>query len=649
LNKIKLLSPQNKLLEIEGLRGIAVLAIIIGHLNDNYLQGGFLGVDVFFVISGFVISKSLDNYSKESLKQYLLEFYKRRLRRVFPALFVCVVLITILSICLIQGIDNGIIRTGGTSLLGLSNLYQIKLGNDYFGLASKLNVFTHTWSLGVEEQFYLVFPILVFALYKYHKNVIIYFSIFTLISFLIFIALFFIDKTTQYYFPLSRFWELFTGVLTFFLVKKSPQAKINNIHKTITHLYLILLLTCFMAPNNFILFVSPIVCILTALIIYRVSYKNYAPLKNICLTYTGKISYSLYLYHLPIIIIVNLDGSYYADLFTLILIYSVSFLSYKYVETPFRDEASISLWMKPLTIYIPTAILVSALIFFYTKINDTHDPFSMTRIDGFESCSIEDISNRITKRCLLNNESGKQMFFLGDSHSTALLPMMKLLHQNHGYQVHSLKSRGLFTRKFSSNKNDNIKLEGETIAKFIFNNINRGDIVILSNRLVSYFSKMIVGDQSNLLFNNKHPNTQEAFSIHLQDLQAMATDLNKHGARFIILAPVPDFEIHPITCYSPIVEYFTKYDFGKSLIKNQLNKCMTTRVSQVKKRGSIVQALNKLANNNENTYIWDLIDLICDEKKCSSYKHGVPIYFDDDHINHNLAPYLSTDFLKLIL
>lgn len=241
------------------------------------------------------------------------------------------------------------------------------------------------------------------------------------------------------------------------------------------------------------------------------------------------------------------------------------------------------------------------------------------------------------------------IIFLGDSHSLGLLPMMKSLHDNHGYQIHSLVSKGLFTRKFLSKNGDNIKLEGETLAKFIFNNINRWDIVVLSNRLVSYFSRRIVGDRSDLLFNDKKTSTQSALTIHFQDLQAIAIDLNKNGARFIVLAPIPDFKLHLIACYSLILEYFTKYEFGKSLIKNQLNKFMTPKGRQVKKRSSIVQALQKLANSNENTYLWDFIDFICNEQICSSYKHGRTIYFDDNHINHNFAPYISADFLKLIL
>ncbi len=640
-------SSRDLIIGIEGLRGVAVLVVIINHLNEKYLPGGYLGVDVFFVISGFVISKSLDGFSLISAKEYLLEFYTRRLRRVFPALFVCVFIITPFSIYIIQGIDKGIIRTGGTSLLGLSNLYQIKLGNDYFGLASKLNVFTHTWSLGVEEQFYIIFPILTFILIKFKKKLILYFSILTIFSIIIFAVLFNIDKPFNYYFPLSRFWELFSGVLTYYFAKKADHLKVGGMNNWRIHLFMGLLLVCFFLPSTFILFVSPAVCLLTALIIYSVNFKNYIPLENAFLTFTGKISYSLYLYHLPIIIIMNLGGDHFADLFTISVIYGVSFISYKFVEAPFRHERSIFGRIKPIAVYVPTAVVTAFLLYIYTNTMGTKDPFSGPIVEGFESCTAEDISIDDTTKCFLKTGSNKQLFFVGDSHSNALLPMMKLLNEKQGYQIHSLIAGGLFTRRIADAESGDMHIKGRIITKYLKKNVNSGDIVILSNQWVSWFSRMNVGTERRMTLDGKRIDPQEAQKIHILDIERFAKTLKNLGVLLIVMAPVPDFKIHPITCYSPLLEKLSKLGIAFSFSKLPWEKCTTTRENQEVRRRGIVTALNGLAGTN--IYILDPIDLVCDTLTCSPNKDETPIYYDDDHVNYNFAPYIYIKILKLFL
>jgi len=139
--------------EIDGLRALAVAAIIINHIDKDLLPSGYLGVDIFFVISGFVITSSLAGRPGRNLGDLMLGFYVRRIKRLVPALVLFVVITDIL-ICLFDPTPRLSNRTGITSLFGLSNLYLLKQSTDYFAGSTELNVFTHTWSLGVEEQFY---------------------------------------------------------------------------------------------------------------------------------------------------------------------------------------------------------------------------------------------------------------------------------------------------------------------------------------------------------------------------------------------------------------------------------------------------------------------------------------------------------------
>lgn len=145
--------------EIDGLRALAVIAVIIDHFNKTLLPSGYLGVDIFFVISGYVISSSLYNDSVKHFGDFISGFYSRRLKRLVPALVLCV-LTTGLLICLFDPHPQASLRTGESALFGLSNIYLLRHATDYFGASAQLNTFTHTWSLGVEEQFYVFFPLI---------------------------------------------------------------------------------------------------------------------------------------------------------------------------------------------------------------------------------------------------------------------------------------------------------------------------------------------------------------------------------------------------------------------------------------------------------------------------------------------------------
>ena len=142
--------------EIDGLRAFAVIAVIVNHFSNDLLPAGYLGVDIFFVISGYVITSSLKNRKVDNFKDFMAGFYERRIKRLVPALIFYVALMS-LTICLFNPSPEDSLATGSAALLGYSNIQLFAKSTDYFSTSTQLNVFTHTWSLGVEEQFYFIF------------------------------------------------------------------------------------------------------------------------------------------------------------------------------------------------------------------------------------------------------------------------------------------------------------------------------------------------------------------------------------------------------------------------------------------------------------------------------------------------------------
>ena len=232
--------------ELDGLRAIAVIAVIINHFNKELLASGYLGVDIFFVISGYVITSSLISRGINEFGTFISSFYKRRIKRLLPALIAYIFPISFL-IWIIDPIPQAALRTGLTSIFGLSNFYLFKSATNYFAISTELNPFTHTWSLAVEEQFYFVFPIIIWLcsfnknISESRRNLFIILLTLSIPSLIAFIILYTNNQPAAYFLMPTRFWEIAFGSLTyiFFTEKSSLKEQINKLNPSIIFIFLI--------------------------------------------------------------------------------------------------------------------------------------------------------------------------------------------------------------------------------------------------------------------------------------------------------------------------------------------------------------------------------------------------------------------------
>ncbi|SDS94679.1 Peptidoglycan/LPS O-acetylase OafA/YrhL, contains acyltransferase and SGNH-hydrolase domains [Halopseudomonas xinjiangensis] len=355
--------------EIDGLRALAVVAVIINHFNSELLPSGYLGVDVFFVISGFVITQSLYYRRYSSLGDLLGDFYVRRVKRLVPALLVFV-LVTGVLLSLFNPDPSQSLKTGLMSLFGLSNIYlQIK-ATDYFGGAAHLNAFTHTWSLGVEEQFYLLFPFIIWLTGFGRKTpgvraFVTTLGLISLISLAGFIYWNHIGKHSFYFFTPTRFWELAAGSLIFVL---STRVDTRRIAGLATPLLVMLVASLWLAQENAAVATVLVValCSLFILCSTNASSASSRLLCNRAVVYIGLISYSLYLWHWSVLSLsrwtVGISAWTAPAQIGLMLLLAV--LSYHYIETPLRKAT----WSKHRLVSIgygmSSACIASALVAF---------------------------------------------------------------------------------------------------------------------------------------------------------------------------------------------------------------------------------------------------------------------------------------------
>jgi peptidoglycan/LPS O-acetylase OafA/YrhL len=266
--------------EIDGLRAVAVIAVIVNHFSKDALPSGYLGVDIFFVISGFVITGSILGRPHQSFREGLAGFYSRRIKRLVPALVFCVVL-TSLAICLFNPAPGVSLQTGMTALFGASNVYLYSQSTDYFAPSTELNAFTHTWSLGVEEQFYLLFPFLLWlagfwrlgqasaeVMSKRLEWIIGVLATASLIGFICFYAS---NLAAVYFLMPFRFWELGAGCLLALLtVRRLSAVQSASAHdKIIVPVVAIALVGTFFLADQGAFRPTLLAIALTCLLIYR--------------------------------------------------------------------------------------------------------------------------------------------------------------------------------------------------------------------------------------------------------------------------------------------------------------------------------------------------------------------------------------------
>lgn len=349
---------------IDSLRAIAVIAVIIYHIDANYLPGGFLGVDLFFVLSGYLISSLIIKEYKSTGTVNLYNFYVRRARRLLPAVYFMITVVLI-----IITLFNGVLlkKSYLDALFGYiysSNWWYIFHKLDYFDSFGSQSPFKHLWSLAIEEQFYMFFP-LIFLLFnrksksnnsnsKLNKNFIYVVLSLILVSLIAHILLFDINNINRIYFGTdTRAFSLLVGVVGAILYPmdrlSERTTKKDNMIYSIVSLVSILVLIGIMINtseyNTWLYRGGFLLVAIIGLIIIISSGRQYTFMSKLLsfkpFVFIGKISYSLYLWHFPILVVttpvseIGNPNLFYVTL-RIVLIFLVATGSYMFVETPIR-------------------------------------------------------------------------------------------------------------------------------------------------------------------------------------------------------------------------------------------------------------------------------------------------------------------------
>lgn len=346
--------------DIDGLRAIAVLAVVAFHASPHQLPGGFIGVDIFFVISGFLITSILKKANEEESFS-LISFYQRRIKRIFPSLLIVLAgsaIFGYLTLFPNEFAQLGKHISGGVSFI--SN-FVLHSESGYFESSSDLKPLLHLWSLGVEEQYYIFFPVILFLAYWRQVNPLRMIVSLTVLSFALSIyARNNLSFADGFYLPWFRFWEIGVGAVLAY-VQPSLQRK-NILQEVYSYIGLLIITLAVLSINPASRFPGYLALLPTTgaalLLLSPSSYFNRNVLSHPVVVYIGRISYPLYLWHWPALSFLHIfeETSRGSRLLAIALSFILAILTYEFVEKKVKKIRLAATW-KPLS-------TLSFLVFF---------------------------------------------------------------------------------------------------------------------------------------------------------------------------------------------------------------------------------------------------------------------------------------------
>lgn len=614
--------------DIDGLRAVAVLSVIIFHFNKLWLPGGFVGVDIFFVISGYLITGILAKKITSGSFSFV-EFYGSRMRRIFPAAFVCVLVVLLVGLIFMLPSDySSLAQSAAASVASVANIYfWLNLDTSYFASSSELVPLLHMWSLGVEEQFYLLWPIVLFFVFPRVRLLLFILIVFALIllSFWVGEKYLISDQSFSYYMLPSRAGELLIGGLASLAVINIPPIKSRLVLEVISSLGFILVgwsIFSIGEEGGFPGFLAAIPVVGVALIIFSGAYgKTVAStvLSFRPFVWVGLVSYSLYLWHWPVLSFYRYaygEPAGYAAIGCAIIILCLSLLSYFCVERVFRrplDKNKTSTVVK----YSGLSIALVVLCYF-SPVLWSSAPFSGTaeyqrEVDRLSSVGMpannyvyncqmakNDPSVLLDRRCLAGTlEHQPTILLMGDSNAAHFVGFFKSLVESMGLTMRNATHSSCVPIFTSSGKytDPTVRDSCEKYNAMMREEVGNYDTVIIGANWLGY-----------------------AGPAYQADIEKTVAEISSRASNVIIALRAP---------------YLPSYDPSCNVkaIKIPGMDCASRSTIPSKPDYAINTFLSGLASKYSNVTAFAVQDYLCKGDTCSAYFGGVPVYYDPGHLS----------------
>ena len=647
--------------DIDGLRALAVLPVVMFHADLPGFSGGFVGVDVFFVISGYLITLILLR-SLDGEEFSLAKFYERRVRRILPALVAMSAITALVAICVLPPRD---MQAFGKSLLSTALFYsnfRFSTLTGYFDAPASAQPLLHTWSLGVEEQFYIVWPIVLYLAYrlKLTRN-----ALTILVAVLLVVSLAYAQaKSTGsnadrfFYLPQTRAWELMVGALLALGVFPRLGSRWQRDLAGLAGIVLIgVAVTAFDAGTPFPSLWTLVPCVGAALVIWAGGSGDNAASRLLSwspLVFVGLISYSLYLWHWPIFVFAGLmteDGLTTVQSLGLIaLSFIVAAASWRLIEQPYRRTsaesetsskaylvggmgamaamAAVGIAMN-VTAGLPGRLDAESYRFY--NASNSVNPFR-------KACHTDGDTPRSAERCTIPKPgSGLDILVWGDSHADALFPAFQLLAERNGWTARQATKSGCppvlgadnvsvgETRKYRN-------CAGYNLAMLEIVKRERPKLVVLAGR----WSLYTTGNERRRYFlvDSESEDVSKAASEKTlnRSLLRLVQSIERLGTQVLLVGQAPEFEGDPNTCF-----------VQKRMNGTAVEKCLRQDEERAMARLRVSNGiLSRIAESHPNVRVLFLHPFFCEQGYCLGGRNAEPLYSSKDHISFFAARQIGT-------
>lgn len=632
--------------DVDGLRAVAVLLVVLFHAGFQQVSGGFVGVDIFFVISGYLITSIIIKESRSETFSFA-RFYERRARRILPALYFMMVIVLLVT-WFIQ-VPSDMLKTVKTAVWALffsSNIYFWRT-TDYFSSDSDFEFLLHTWSLGVEEQFYFLFPIVLLLLIKKFRLLITLCIVVTVFSFLLSVYATYNYEWASYYLLPSRGWQLAVGaLLAIYPAQHILSVRVGNAIALLAVTLLMVAAFLFDKNTRFPGAAALLPTLGAAILIYlgrscpsniMSRFLSYSPL-----VFVGLISYSLYLWHWPVFAFLrnyeaSVDLPLLLSLAGLAFSFVMAYLSWKFIERPFRNREKMSLRKVCLVLGSSSIALVAFCLWVIVQqgVPSRIDPDVVRLSSVSNSTILGDVclnkkSEHLNKGdiCFVGEMANEKVSVAlwGDSHLGALKSTLSSMLEEEGKKAAFLGKIGC-----------------PPLPGVLKTSISDGvDCLDFNDSVLNYIQS--TGSIKTVLLHARWPLSVEG-TRYLTE-QGPKYELKYEGQTGLSNAEIVSLSLHQLVSQlvakdknviivSAVPE--VGYQVPKVMANNlfwRKNFDIRPQSSQVKERqASTIAILKSIDAKFPSVSVIYPENRLCSEEVCRISEDGKPLYFDDDHLS----------------
>ncbi len=681
--------------DIDALRGVAVIAVFIFHLNEHWLPGGFVGVDVFFVISGYVVTGSLLSHGGESIGQRLRGFYMRRIRRLLPNLLLTLAVTAVGVALLIPPTETrSLYLTAVKAIYGWSNNHLLQSSADYFGLDSSLNPFVHTWSLGVEEQFYLVFPLLLILIGSGARR--------TLPMLLVLIGVSLAASAwwtthapmSAFFLMPSRFWELSIGAALLLMQRRSfslegrlrpgiswaPVGWLRGRHLRWLGWLVVIASLVFTPERQGFPTPGALPAVLGTLLLLHAGSEadgRFLPIRSLerLLIALGLLSYSLYLWHWPVVTFLRWTTGLerpWQYLLATVLSLGLAWFAYRFVEQPLRRS--------PLPAIPHLGVTFASVILAWVGIDALAHPYRGRLFLGSNSDPvpkaerISELRPVIPGTGISDGECGVptwedygpdsrtdfgpcskpgrpgagEIFLLGDSHAHHLLPMLDGVTDRTGQAISfSFKSSCLISPSLTVSFDKKLYEPCRTFAAGeldrALDRLRPGDVVVIATWFNRQLGDITPDGRDNdfpVYLGSRRLSPSEVRSRFVADIRSQARRLASRGIQLVLVVDVPMLARDPVVC-----DAWPRL----ALQGTRAALCSGTPALTARMQRTVAVTLAAAARGLPNVHVFDPTPLLLEQ---GLVRHrltdGTVVYADSHHLSVSGSRMLAEPFHRFM-